>query len=213
VAEVRICLIHGAATTARIWDGLIAELRPLLPGARIEAPQRGYSGSLDTEIAALIAPATDALIVGVSGGATLGLELAARGVGFESSILHEPAVGSLLPGLLTPMADAYARDGVTGFATTLYGPSWRPEFGPADPEAVGRDLAMFRGFEPRSPAPGAGPVLTTVGANSPAIRHAAAAALTERLGYPSSVLAGCAHAVHIDQPRVLAALIAQVATS
>ena len=60
-----------------------------------------------TEVDVLIAPVAGALVVGVSGGATLGLELAARGVGFRAAVLHEPAVGSLLPGLLDGVAAAY----------------------------------------------------------------------------------------------------------
>jgi pimeloyl-ACP methyl ester carboxylesterase len=96
--EQRICLVHGAATTARIWDAVAGALRALMPAALVEVPERPASGSLDTEIEALLGPTRGALVVGVSGGATLGLELAARGAGFRAAILHEPAVGSLLPG-------------------------------------------------------------------------------------------------------------------
>jgi pimeloyl-ACP methyl ester carboxylesterase len=206
-----ICLIHGAATTATIWDGLVAELSRLLPTVPIVRPERAASGSLDREIDDLVGPATGALVVGVSGGATLGLELAARGVPFELAILHEPAVGSLQPGQLDAVASAYSRGGVSEFGRTLYGPSWREDLAPADPDAVGRDLSMFRRFEPRPPTPGSGQVVITVGADSPPARHSAAAALADEFGYEVRVLAGCGHAVHLNHPAILAELIVSLA--
>jgi pimeloyl-ACP methyl ester carboxylesterase len=128
-------------------------------------------------------------------------------VPFERAILHEPAVGSLQPGQLDAVAAAYSLGGMSEFARTLYGPSWRAEFAPLDPDAVSRDLSMFRRFEPRAPAAGSGQVIITVGSESPRARHAAAAALADLFGYKVRVLAGCKHAVHIDAPAILAQLI------
>jgi pimeloyl-ACP methyl ester carboxylesterase len=179
----------------------------------IHTPQRAYSGDLDTEIAALEPLCEDALVVGVSGGATLALELAARGVPFAAAIVHEPAVGSLLPGLLAPMVAAYQDGGVDSFATTLYGAQWRPQMAPPDRDAVGRDLAMFRCFEPHGAAPGAGDVLVTVGEHSPAIRYEAAEALTREFGYPVTVLSGSGHAAHLEAARELADLICDTLTA
>lgn len=196
--EARICLIHGAATTSAIWADVVTELALRLPGVQVERPDRAASGSLDLEVEGLVGPVAGSLLVGVSGGATLGLELAARGAGFRAALLHEPAVGSLRPGLLNAVAAAYDEAGVRGFATTLYGPGWRPEFAPTDPDAVGRDLAMFRQFEPRAPMVDRSAVLITVGANSPPIRHEAAQRLVDRFGYRLRVLPDCGHAVHID---------------
>ena len=196
-----IVLIHGAAVTARIWDRVAAALGP----HEVRTPQRAYSGSLDNEVEALARLCEGAVVVGVSGGATLGLELAARGVRFERAVLHEPAVGSLLPGLLAPMAEAFRRGGVSEFGRTLYGPSWSIADAPAA-DAVARDLAMFGAFEPCRPAAGAGPVLITVGAQSPPVRHQAARALYDAFGYESHVIPGAAHAVHLEAPEALAAL-------
>ncbi|MGB9279871.1 MAG: alpha/beta fold hydrolase [Pseudonocardiaceae bacterium] len=207
MAHARICLIHGAATTSRIWRDVVGALPPQW---RISCPDRACSGSLDTEARALAALCADAVVVGVSGGATLGWELAARGVRFRAAVLHEPAVGSLVPGLLAPMAAAFVSGGVDAFGATLYGPAWRPAYAPADPDAVARDLAMFQAFEPRPPAPGSGPVTITVGERSPQIRHEAARLLAERFVLPVRVLPGSGHAAHLDQPIGLAALIVGV---
>lgn len=209
--DLRICLIHGAATTPAVWCATVTALAAVLPGAHIECPYRPSSGDLDVEIDALLPYADRAIVVGVSGGATLGLELAARGVSFRAAILHEPAVGSLLPGLLTAVAEAYERGGAPAFAATLYGPAWTPELAPADPGAVGRDLAMFRRFEPAAPAAGSGPVLITIGAGSPPIRHEAARRLHEQFGFDTRTVAGSGHAVHLEQPQRLAELIAEAA--
>jgi pimeloyl-ACP methyl ester carboxylesterase len=105
------------------------------------------------------------------------------------------------------MVAAYSAGGVAAFGAALYGPAWSPEMAPADPEAVGRDLGMFRCFEPRPPAPGSGPVLVTVGGNSPSIRHEAADQLQINFHYEVRVLPHASHAVHLEQPAALAALI------
>ncbi|WP_232303720.1 alpha/beta fold hydrolase [Pseudofrankia sp. DC12] len=150
---------------------------------------------------------------GVSGGATLGLAALATGVPLAAAVLHEPAVGSLLPGLLAPMAAAYASGGVAAFGSALYGPSWRPTDAPADPDAVARDLSMFLRFEPAVPRPTPGPVVVTVGEHSPEVRHRAAAALHRDLGLEVRVLAGCGHAAHLEAPARFAELLAEVAAT
>jgi len=213
VEVIRICLIHGAATGPSVWNATVAALADVLPGAQVACPQRPSSGSLDIEVETLAPYADGAIVVGVSGGATLGLELAARGVAFTAAVLHEPAVGSLLPDLLKTVADAYRTGGPLAFGAALYGPAWHCELAPADLSAVERDLAMFQRFEPRAPAPGSGPVLITVGDNSPAIRHQAAKVLQDKLGFRTRAVANCRHAIHLEQPRLLADLVAEIATA
>jgi pimeloyl-ACP methyl ester carboxylesterase len=203
MALPRILLVHGAATTASVWGPVLA----LLGDLDVVAVDRPCSGDLDTELAALGPHAEGAFVVGVSGGATLTLALAASPVALAGGIAHEPAVGSLAPGLLAPMAAAFAEGGTLGFATTLYGPRWRPELAPADPDAVARELPMFRAFEPEAARPGQGPVLVTVGGDSPAPRHTAAAALASQLGYETAVLPGCRHFLPLENPAELAGLI------
>jgi pimeloyl-ACP methyl ester carboxylesterase len=204
--EPKVLLIHGAATTSRVWRRVL----PHLAGFHLDVPDRPASGDLDTELAALAPLSPGRLVVGVSGGATLGLALLTAGVAMTGAVLHEPAAGSLAPGLLDAVAAAWAGDGVQGFATTLYGPAWQPEEAPADPDAVGRDLGMFRAFEPAPLPADHPPVLLTVGEMSPPARHASVAALARFLRVPIAVVPGARHAVHLEHPVEFAALIRQV---
>lgn len=203
-----LVLVHGAATTSRVWR----QLAPLLHGFGVRCPDRDSSGDLDTELAALEPLCKGAIVAGVSGGATLGLALAARGAGLAGAVLHEPAVGSLLPGLLDPMIAAYSDGGPAAFAAALYGPAWTLAEAPADVGAVGRDLAMFRAFEPAAPAEGEGPIVLTVGELSPPVRHESVRRLAAAFALPMVVLPGTSHAVHLENPAVLAAQIRALAT-
>ncbi|RKN44027.1 alpha/beta fold hydrolase [Streptomyces hoynatensis] len=202
----RLVLVHGAAVTPAVWR----EVVPHLAGFEVIAARRPCSGDLDTEVAALAAICAGAVVAGVSGGATLGLELAARGVPLRAAVLHEPAAGPLAPGLLAHVAEGLRTGGVAGFGRALYGPAWRPADAPAGAEAeavVAREFAMFRAFEPAPPAPGCGPVLLTTGAHSPPPRHAAAAALAAHCGLPTALVPGAGHAAHLENPAAFAAAI------
>jgi pimeloyl-ACP methyl ester carboxylesterase len=205
----RVVLIHGAATTSRVWRYVVPLLSAGGPVA-LAVPDRPCTGDLAAESAALRPACAGAVVAGVSGGATLGLALAAAGVP-ASAVLHEPAVGSLLPGLLDQVRAAYAEGGVPAFARALYGPAWTTAEAPADPGAVARDLAMFTGFEPSAPAQGAGPVIITVGERSPAIRHESAARLADKFGFAVEVIPEAGHAVHLTHPASFAALISRAA--
>ena len=201
----RVVLIHGAATTSRVWR----RVRPLLRDFDVAAPDRPCSGDLGAEVDALRSQSAGALVAGVSGGATLGLALAAAGVPMRAALLHEPAVGSLLPGLLDPVRAAYAAGGVPGFARALYGPAWTEAEAPADPAAVARDLGMFTRFEPVSPTLDARPsqIIITVGECSPPVRQDSVSRLAERFGYTVWVIPGAGHAVHLTHPEALSAAI------
>jgi len=205
-----VVLVHGAATTAAVWAPVRAALARVLPEVQVVAPQRPYSGDLTTEVAALADVAAEALVVGVSGGATLGLALLASKVPLAGAVLHEPAVGSLVPGLLAHVAAGYEQRGVAGFGAALYGPAWDLSMAPADPDAVRRDFAMFRTFEPSRPAVVPPRAWTTVGALSPSIRLEAARALTSFAGVPHRVLGGCGHAIHLERPGLVAAVVGEI---
>ncbi|OLE28112.1 MAG: hypothetical protein AUG49_03305 [Catenulispora sp. 13_1_20CM_3_70_7] len=206
----RVVLVHGAATTAAVWSPVREILLREWPAIVLTVPQRAYSGDLDTEVAALAEVAAGAVVIGVSGGATLGLALMASGVPLAGAMLHEPAVGSLVPGLLSHVAAGYEKDGVAGFGAALYGPAWDTSMAPADPDAVSRDFAMFRAFEPAALARVPERASMTVGALSPPARHEAARALSSFAGLPYRVLDGCGHAAHLERPGLFAAVIGRV---
>jgi len=200
----RVVLLHGAATTAHVWDRVGALLPAYDPGYDVVALDRPRSGDLERELAWLAPRVAGAWVVGMSGGATLGLALAASGTPIAGAVLHEPAAGSLAPDLLGPAAAAFARGGTAEFGAVLYGRSWRPPMaGGVDDAVTAGELAMFRSFEPAAPALGV-PVVVTYGALSPAPRRAAAYALRDAYGYRVQELAGAAHFVAVDAPDTLA---------
>ncbi len=209
-ASTRVVLIHGAATTSRVWRYVI----PLLTeagGLDVSCPDRASSGSLAAEVAALREVCHGAIVAGVSGGATLGLALAAAGVPMRAALLHEPAVGSLYPGLLDQVRAAYQAGGIPAFASALYGPAWTADEAPGDPGAVARDLAMFSAFEPSAPLPGTVPVVITVGERSPQARHESVRRLADKFGLQAWELPGARHAVHLEAPGVFAFAIRRLA--
>ena len=60
----RVVLVHGAATSAAVWDRLV----PLLPDHDVVAVTRPRTGDLDRELAWLAPQVEDAWVVGMSGG-------------------------------------------------------------------------------------------------------------------------------------------------
>jgi pimeloyl-ACP methyl ester carboxylesterase len=208
----RLVLVHGAATTARMWDRVL----PLLaarPGYEVTALERPRTGYLANEVASVARLVEGAWLVGVSGGATLGLAVAAAGVPLAGAVLHEPAVGSLEPGLLVPVAAAFAADGTAGLGGALYGPSWNVTMaGPAPEAHTAADLAMFRSFEPTPLPPSAGRVVVTVGGRSPRIRHRSVAALAAAVGCEALTIDRASHFAPHDAPAVFAAAVTHLVT-
>lgn len=204
---VRIVCLHGAASTARTWDRLIR----LLPQYDVVAVERPRSGDLGQELEWLAPQVEGNWILGVSGGATLGLALAASHVPLAGAILHEPAIGRLAPGLLAPFTAAFERGGTEAFGKALYGERWSPDLAPAGGDVItARELAMFRSFEPQRSAFHQGPVVVTVGGSSPPERHLAARALRVELGYEVRTIPGVGHFIPYDAPQQLASLAQSV---
>ena len=201
---MKFVLIHGAATDSRVWDEPARALRAA--GNDVLAPDRPQSGDLDTEVAFLAPMCVDAMVVGVSGGATLGLEVAARGIRLRGALLHEPAAGSLAPGLLSHVAEGLERDGVRGFGKALYGDGRNTSFTRATEATVRREFAMFGAFEPAPLSVAPQSISITVGSASPPSRFASTQALAAFLGARWSVLDGTGHAAHLDNALTPAAI-------
>lgn len=161
------------------------------------------------------------LLCGIAGGATIALALAlAHPTRVAGLVLHEPALGSLAPGvhaLLSDLAHRVAgRAGPEALAEVLAAMVGRdaPLIPPAtcagDAEAIPLEVPAFARF-----APSAGdlrglwglPMTTTVGEGSPPARRAAAAVLADLTGCRVVVVPGSAHVVQLDAPRAFAAEI------
>lgn len=189
-------LLCGVAADRAVWNDTEILLRD--KGFTVDIPRRPRSGDLDREIEFLEPLCADAFVVGVSGGATLGLELAARGVPMRAAVLHEPAAGSLAPGLLDHVSLGFRTGGVEGFGRALYGSRWHRGLTDADELTVAREFAMFRSFEPSQPAIDPRVLTLTVGESSPHARQESVRALSELLGIERRVLANTSHAAHLD---------------
>ncbi|MBD0862628.1 alpha/beta hydrolase [Gordonia sp. zg691] len=192
----RAVLVCGVATDPVVWSATADVLTAA--GFDVTVPLRPQSGCLNTEVEFLAPLCDGAVVLGVSGGATLGLELAARGVRMSAAFLHEPAAGSLAPGLLDHVVEGFARDGVRGFGRALYGSRWTTAMTSADEATVERELAMFRAFEPRPPTVDPSSITLTVGQNSPHARYDSIGALGRLCGSDTQVLPGTSHAAHLD---------------
>lgn len=203
----RIVLLHGAATTSAVWR----ELAALLDEHEVVMPDRPRTGNLARELEWLAPIARNRWVVGISGGATLGLALAASDVPLAGAVLHEPAVGSLLPDLLAPMRAAFASGGTEAFGRELYGPSWDISMahGHGD-EVTSRELAMFSNFEPAASRQEQGRIVITVGERSPVIRHRSVAMLSTTLGYPVQQIPEANHFVAVDHAAALATVVSTV---
>lgn len=205
-----VVLVHGAVTDARIWDRTLPLLRTALPAWDVLAVDRPRSGSLDREVGWLASVAAGSWVVGMSGGATLGLALAATPTPLAGAVLHEPAVGGLSPELLAPVAASFRSGGVVGLGRTLYGESWTPDLsGGVDAVAAAAELEMFRSFEPARIARSAGRVVITYGDTSPSVRRTAAEALIP-FGCDVLPVLGASHFVAHDHPHAFSDLVASV---
>lgn len=204
----RVVLVHGAAASARAWDRML----PLLDQYDVTAVTRPRTGDLERELAWLAPQVEGAWVVGMSGGATLGLALAGRDVALAGAVLHEPAVGSLAPGLLAPMVAAFEEGGTACFARALYGDSWSPDLveGAVDDAVTARELSMFRAFEPTPLSAMSGRVVVTYGELSPQVRHDAADALRAAFGCEVGRVPGGGHFAAHDSAPAFAAVVRSV---
>lgn len=203
----RVILVHGTATTGRMWDPLL----PYLADWDVEAPDRPKTGSMAAEVAWLAERCHGQWVIGVSGGATLAMALACTGAPFAGAVLHEPAAGSLVPGLLAPVAAAFAAGGTPALGRTLYGAAWEPDMsGGQDDASTAGELAMFRGFEPTALPAGHPPVTLTVGERSPAVRQQAATRLAALTSADVRRVPGALHFAPHEAPAAFATVVRTV---
>lgn len=223
-----VVLLHGVGvgpgSFAPVADALIDRHRVVVvhrPGAPGEAADLGAHAD---QIAAVIEArlGTGARLVGVSGGATLGLVLALRHPDLCGSyVLHEPLLGRLAPALhhrfQAAAATATDDDAALAVVIAVMGPDTWAALGPDGQAAARRqstrwreEIAMFASFDPTPEALRgiARPVLTTVGGRSGPERVAAAEVLAELAGATVRTVPGAGNAAQLDAPRAFAELIA-----
>lgn len=225
-----VVLLHGVGVGPESFAPLAELLEDTHRVIILDRPGgEGGVGPLDQQadkIASAIdaIDATGALLVGVSGGATLGLLLAGRHPQVvTAAVLHEPLVGSLAPALharfarsaaLAATSDDAAMEvvrAVMGAATwealdpaaqaasIAQAPRWRAE------------IARFAAFDPgaRTLAALAGtPLLVTVGGRSDPDRTEAADVVRRLAGASVAVVPDAGNAVQLDAPEAFARTIA-----
>jgi pimeloyl-ACP methyl ester carboxylesterase len=159
-------------------------------------------------------------LVGVSGGATLGLEAAMRHHGrFDGLVLHEPLVGRHVPELHQRF-DAAARRAAQGPAEAM--DVVRAVMGDATWEAMGPEarsasiaqgarwqgeVRAFARFDPTAADLASlhpTPLLVTVGGRSDPIRHLAADVLVALAGATVEVVPGAGNVAQVDAPLAFA---------
>jgi pimeloyl-ACP methyl ester carboxylesterase len=234
-----ITFLHGVGMSPSIAADAIDELRSALPPTvRVVAPlRRGYRGDaaatswdeLVDDVAELVAAEAPTVLVGVSGGATLALAAAVRGIpGVMAAVAHEPLVGSLAPDLdavvrrsAATLADTTTGDPVeragafvarlVGDATWAALPHETHAFTAAHAATVHAEVPLFVAFAPMLDelASVSIPLVVSTGALSPQARHDAAAVLAST-GARSVLVDGAGHLAVHQQPVAFAALVHEV---
>lgn len=225
-----VVLLHGVGvgpeSFARVAELLEADHRVVVPGRPVEP---GGTALPLSEQADLLAQTLDDLgadgcrLVGVSGGATLGLCLAIRHPDVVASmVLHEPLVGPLAPDLHARFQAAAAQASASDAAAmevvraVMGDPTWQAlgADGRAASEALAPrwrgEVARFAAFAPSVAdleAIGTHPVLVTVGERSGPERWAAAQVLVRCSGARATRIPAAGNAVQLDAPDAFAALI------
>jgi pimeloyl-ACP methyl ester carboxylesterase len=161
--------------------------------------------------------------VGVSGGATLGLEAAIRHQGrFDSLVLHEPLVGRHVPELQQRFERAAERaaegpaEAMDVVRAVMGDATWQALGAEARRDSISRaarwqgEVGAFARFAPTAADLSSlqtTPMLVTVGGRSDPIRHLAADVLVELAGATVEVIPASGNVAQIDAPLAFARTI------
>ena len=227
-----VVLLHGVgagpATFATVADDLAHDHHVLVVERPVGGRGLGEAVDLAEQVEQVVALLTQeravgVAVVGVSGGATLALDLAIRHPGVATGlVVHEPLLGHQAPALHRRFAEAAAQAeaGDEAALAVVRSVMGEPAWAALDP-AVRADAAagaarwraeipQFAAFDPSQDdlrALVGLPILCTVGATSGPERHAAAAALARLAGAEVTVVAGAGNAVQLDAPHAFAQLV------
>jgi pimeloyl-ACP methyl ester carboxylesterase len=226
-----VALVHGVGFGPATFAIVERELRRSGPVVMVQ--RRGYGsraalappGRVEDHVADLVA-ALDAaeieraVVAGCSGGATVALAAALMAPErVVAAVAHEPAVGTLVPELLTLISRTLADGGGFALVRALAGPATWARLTASETALLATGAALFEAdsaaylaWEPAlDDAPDGAPVTTTVGELSNPLRHTVARRLEEHAGARIVVIPGCGHLAQLDAPLAFAAVISEAA--
>ncbi|MGQ0431205.1 MAG: alpha/beta fold hydrolase [Microthrixaceae bacterium] len=224
-----IVLLHGVGVGpgafAALAERLAVDHRVLImerPGSRDHVVSLAAQAASVAETMVVVG-CHGAVVVGVSGGATLALALAIDHPEVVGAlVVHEPLIGEHAPALHARFAAAACRaagsdEEALDVVRAVLGPG---TWGRLDAEARSllatgaswcrAEIPLFAAFAPTADELASlrrFEVLTTVGAESDADRHVVADALRDLAGAVVAVVPGAGNAVQIDAPAAFAAAI------
>ncbi len=227
----------GAWAFAEVAAALAVDHRVLVPHRRgygpfdekVEVPRSASIAEQVDDMLGLLGARGigDAILVGVSGGATLVLALAMAAPGIvRAAVIHEPVLGPLAPELHAVLQAAAARlasdsgagpDGLRDFMSGLVGEDNMAALPPPALREILRRWEVVRAEVPEfvAFAPSAAdlgrlsrmPLVTTVGSRSPQCRHLAAGILSQLAGARVEILDGVRHLPQLEAPKAFEAVI------
>jgi pimeloyl-ACP methyl ester carboxylesterase len=220
-------LIHGVGFGPETFDAVVAALQQRV--SLLVVSRRGYgrrggvapAPTVEDHVEDLCGALDDAgvqraVLVGVSGGATVALAAALRRPERVAvAVAHEPAVGSLVPELRSLIVGALEQGGGGALARFLAGErTWGrlPEAivsrVAASESLIEADALAFARYEPEFPSADVRvPLVCSLGEHSGRARVQVAASLSARTGAPVMVVPGCGHLPQLDAPEQFAELI------
>ena len=224
-----IVLLHGVGAGPETFVDLARLLAVDQRVLILERPGgEGWAVALDEQAHAVAETMTGlgcagAVVVGVSGGATLAVALGIRHPAVVGGlVLHEPLVGPHAPELHDRFAAAarHAQRGDAEALEVVQGVLGAATWERLDPSARARvaagaararaEIPVFAAFSPTAVELATlrrGPVLTSVGEASGRERHAAAEILAALTGASVAVVPGAGNAVQLDAPDAFAGVI------
>lgn len=224
-----IVLLHGVGVGVETFELVAADLATDHRVAVLERPGSAGTPVPLADQADQLAQAitdrfgSDALVVGVSGGATLALLVGMRHPGIaRSMVAHEPLVGPLAPDLhrrFTAIAERADRsdDDALAVVRAVMGPMSWTGLEPSTRALIEARAAWVRAEVPLFArfAPTAAelaslrscPLLVTVGGRSEGERHVATDVIARLTGASVATIPGAGNAVQLDAPVGFAATV------
>ncbi len=220
-----IIAVHGVGLCPALFDAVPfrhAAVSVVRPGYDDVPAVDSFAGQVQF-VSELVKQHAPAVLVGVSGGATIALACATqRTKGLVGAVSHEPLIGALAAQLNYRVVTAGQRlaespnvESAIEFVRNLYGPqSWDSLeesfrlWAEQHAHTICEEVAQFGSFQPTAEhiSSLSVPHLTTVGALSATMRHDVCGLLQDH-GSRSALIDGAGHLVLAEQPRRFAQIV------